>query len=121
MVSLVSNSLSLWRGTNYTADVRWQPPAREIRHPAQADSDEPDACRADAQAVGRYSGIGVEYEAEQAQTKDGAGGGPAAGRGADMRAETWHETSQDQEIPDSDVSMGWQGCQSFSNSTLSGI
>ena len=28
--------------TNCTVDVRWQPPAREIRHPAQADLDEPD-------------------------------------------------------------------------------
>ena len=69
MVSLVINSPSLWRGTNYTADVRWQPPARETRHQARADSDEPDASRADAQAVGRHSGIGVEYEVEQAQTK----------------------------------------------------
>ena len=77
MVSLVINSLSLWQGTNYTADVRRQPPARETRHPARADSDEPDASRADAQAVGRRSGIGAEYEAEQAQTKDGASEGPA--------------------------------------------
>ena len=76
MVSLVINSLSLWQGTSYTADVRWQPPEREIRHPAQADSDEPDACRADAQVDRRRSCIGVEYEAERAQTKDGAGGGP---------------------------------------------
>ena len=44
------------------------------------DSDEPDACRADAQAVGRYSGIGEEYEVERAPTKDGAGGGPAEER-----------------------------------------
>ena len=70
MVSLVINSPSLvWRGANYTADVRWQPPARETRHPARADPDEPDASRADAQAVGRHSGIGVEHEAERAQTK----------------------------------------------------
>ena len=68
MVSLVINSPSLWCRANYTADVRWQPPARETRHPARADSDEPDASRADAQAVGRPSGIGVEHEAEQAQT-----------------------------------------------------
>ena len=91
MVSLVINSLSLWRGTNYTADVRSQPPAREIRHPAQADSDEQDAlaCRAGAQAVGRHSCIGVEYEAERAPTKDGAGSGPAekrtCARGRGMR------------------------------------
>ena len=69
--------------------VWWQPPARETRHPAQADSDEPDASRADAQAVGRRSGIGAEYEAGQAQTKDGAGGGPAeeqtCARGRGMR------------------------------------
>ena len=51
--------------------------ARETRHPARTDSDEPDASRADAQAVGRRSGIGAEYEVEQTQTKDGAGGGPA--------------------------------------------
>ena len=69
MVSLVINSPSLWRGANYTADVRWQPPARETRHPARADPDEPDASRADAQAIGRHFGIGVEHEAEQAQTK----------------------------------------------------
>ena len=55
----------------------WQPPARKTIHLARADSDEPDASRADAQAVGRRSSIGAEYEAEQAQTKDGAGGGPA--------------------------------------------
>ena len=77
MVSLVINSPSLWRGANYTADVRWQPPAREPRHPARADPDEPDASRADAQAVRRRSGIGAEYEVGRAQTKDGAGGGPA--------------------------------------------
>ena len=69
MVSLVINSPSLWCRANYTADVRWQPPARETRHPARADSDEPDASRADAQAVGRHSGIGVEH-----------GAGPAVGR-----------------------------------------
>ena len=57
--------------------MRWQPPARETRHPARADSDEPDASRADAQAVGIRSSIGAEYEAGLAQTKDGAGGGPA--------------------------------------------
>ena len=69
--------------------VRWQPPARKTRHPAWADSDEPDASRADAQAVGRRSGIGAEYEAGLAQTKDGAGGGPAeektCARGHGMR------------------------------------
>ena len=55
----------------------WQPPTRETRHPARADSDEPDTSRAYAQAVGRLSGSGAEYAAEKAQTKDGAGGGPA--------------------------------------------
>ena len=89
MVSLVINSPSLWRRANYTADVRWQPPARETRHPARADSDEPDASRADAQAVGRRSGIGAEYEAGLARTEDGAGGGPAeeqtCARGRGMR------------------------------------
>ena len=69
MVSLVINSPSLWRGANYTADVRWQPPARETRDPARTDPDEPDASTADAQVVGRHSGIGVEHEAEQTQTK----------------------------------------------------
>ena len=80
MVSLVINSLSRWRRTNYTAECcgnGGQPPSRETRHPARTDSDEPEALagRADAQAVERRSGIrvGVEYEAEQAQTKDGAG------------------------------------------------
>ena len=89
MVSLVINSPSLWQGTNDTAGVRWQPPARETRHPAWADSDEPDADRADAQVVGRRSGIGAEYEVEQAQIKNGAGGGPAeertCARGRGMR------------------------------------
>ena len=62
-----------------------------------ADSDQPDAGRADAQAVGRSSCIGAEYEAEQAQTKDGAGRGPAeertCARGRGMRllkiGESW--------------------------------
>ena len=80
MVSLVIICPGPWPRTKYTAIVRWQPPARKTRHPAQADSDEPDASRADAQVVGRRFGIGVEYEAEQAQTKDGAGGGPAEER-----------------------------------------
>ena len=69
--------------------MRWQPPASETRHPALADSYEPDASRAGAQAVGRHSDIGVEYEEEQAQTKDGAGGRPAEeqtyARGRGMR------------------------------------
>ena len=60
--------------------MRWQPPAGETRHPARADSDEPDAGRADAQAVGRRSGIGAEYDAGLAQTEDGAGGGLAEER-----------------------------------------
>ena len=57
--------------------MRWQPPGRETKHPARADSDELDAGRANAQAIGRRSCIGKEYDAELAQTKDGAGGGPA--------------------------------------------
>ena len=70
--------------------MRWHTPARETKHPARADSpDEPDAGRADAQAVGRRSGIGAEYEVEQAQAKDGADGGPAeertCARGRGMR------------------------------------
>ena len=82
MISLVINSLSLWQGTNYTAECGGNFPQGETRHPARADSDEPDANlnRADAQAVGRRSGIGVEYEVKQAQTKDGAGRGPAEER-----------------------------------------
>ena len=58
--------------------MQWQPPTRETRHPALTDADEPDAStdRPDAQAIKRRSGIGAEYEAEKAQTKDGAGGGP---------------------------------------------
>ena len=70
MVSLVISSLSLWLGTNHTVECGGNLPAR-------ADSDEPDAGRADAQAVGRRSGIGAEYGAGLARTKDGAGGGPA--------------------------------------------
>ena len=80
MVSLVIISPSQLRGTNDTANVRWQPPAREKGHPPWADSDEPDAGRADAQSFGRRSGIGAEYEAERAQTKDRACGGPAEDR-----------------------------------------
>ena len=89
MVSLAIICPGPWPRTKYTAIVRWQPPARETRHPAQADSDEPDASRADAQAVGRRSGIGAEYEAGQARTEGGAGGGPAeeqtCARGRGMR------------------------------------
>ena len=70
MVSLVINSPGPWPWTNYTAIVRWQPTVR-------ADSDEPGTGRADAQAVGRRSCIGAEYEAGLARNKDGAGGGPA--------------------------------------------
>ena len=98
MVSLVINSPSLWRGANYTADVRWQPPARETRHPARADSGEPDAGRADAQAVGRRSSIGAEYEAGLSRRK-------ACG-GADVRAGTWYATAQDRGVPDSDARTG---------------
>ena len=69
MVSLVISSLSLWLGTNHTVECGGNLPAR-------ADSDEPDAGRADAHAVGRAlrhrSGV-----RGGAQTKDGAGGGPA--------------------------------------------
>ena len=82
MVRLVISSPSLWRGTNHTAECGGNLPAR-------ADSDEPDASRADAQAIGRRSGIGAEYEAGLAQTEDGAGGGPAeeqtCARGRGMR------------------------------------
>ena len=79
MVSLVINSPSLWQGTNYTAKCcgTRQPPARETRYPDRADSDEPGASRADAQAIERCSGIGAKYEAWLAQTKDEASGGPA--------------------------------------------
>ena len=80
MVSLVINSLRRWRTTAEDLlhrGVRWQPPTRGTRHPARADSDEPDARGADAQAVGRRSRIGEEYEAGLAQTEDGAGGGQA--------------------------------------------
>ena len=45
--------------------------------------------RADAQAFGRRSGSGAEYEAGLARTEDGAGGGPAeeqtCARGRGMR------------------------------------
>ena len=82
MVSLVINSLSPWLGTNHTTECSGNLPAR-------ADSDEPDAGRADDQAVGRRFGTGAEYEAGQAQTKDGAGGGQAeektCARGRGMR------------------------------------
>ena len=82
MVSLVINSLSPWLGTNYTAECGGN-------LPALADSDEPNAGRADDQAVGRLSGIGAEYEAGLARAKDGAGGGPAeeqtCARGCGMR------------------------------------
>ena len=84
--------------------VWWQPPARETRQPARADSDEPDASRADAQAVGRRSGFGAEDEAGLARTEDGAGGGPAEEH-SDVRAGTWHAAAQDLGIPDTDASQ----------------
>ena len=95
MVSLVINSLSPCLGTNYTA-------AGGGDRPAQAVSDKPDAVRADAQAIGRRSGIGAEDKAGQAQTKDGAGGGPAE-ECSDVRAGTRHATAQDRGVPDSDA------------------
>ena len=73
-----------------------------MRHPARAD--EPDASGACAQAVGRLGGSGAEYEAEKAQTKDGAGGGPAEEQ--TCAPGTRIATAQDWGIPDSDVSMG---------------
>ena len=101
MVSLVINSLSPWLGTNHTAECGCNLPAR-------ADPDEPDASRADAQAVGRRSGIGAEYEAGLAQTKDGAGGGPVeertCARGRSMRVND--ATVQDRGVPDSDARTG---------------
>ena len=80
MVRLVINSLSRWRRTNYTAeccgnllqgrpDIRPWPIRTSRMH-----------VRACAQAIGRLSGSGAEYAAEKAQTKDGAGGGPAEER-----------------------------------------
>ena len=50
MVSLVINSLSLWPGTNHTVEC-----CGNLQ--AWTDSDEPDAGKADAQAIGRRSGI----------------------------------------------------------------
>ena len=91
MVSKMINSPSLWQQTNCTAECGGNLPQGRQDNRPWADSDEPDASRADAQAVGRRSGIGAdsEYEAEQAQTKDGAGGGPAeeqtCARGRGMR------------------------------------
>ena len=65
------------------------PPSCGGNLPARADSDEPGKDRADAQAVGRRSGIRAEYEAGPARTEDGAGGGPAeeqtCARGHGMR------------------------------------
>ncbi len=55
-------------------------PGEGISHPARADSDKSDAWRAYAPAVGRASGSGTEYDKAKAQTKDGAGGGPAEER-----------------------------------------
>jgi hypothetical protein len=46
-------------------------------YPARADSDESDAWRVYTLEVGRASKSGMEYDTEKAQTKDGAGGGPA--------------------------------------------
>ena len=63
MVSLVINSLSLWLRTNHTAECGGN-------LPAQADSDDQDAGRAYAKAIGGRPGIGAEYEAGLAQTKD---------------------------------------------------
>ena len=41
MVSLLINSLSQWRRTNYTAARKGD----KTRHPVRADSDEPDASK----------------------------------------------------------------------------
>ena len=49
----------------------------------------------------------MEYEAEQGQLKDGAGGGPAEERTCmSVHAGTWHATAQDRGIPDSDARTG---------------
>ena len=68
-----------WRWTDHTAECGCNLP-RVRQHPARADSDEQNARRAYAPAVGSASGSGAEYEAEKAQTEDGASGGPAEER-----------------------------------------
>ena len=75
MVSLVfkAHRQRRWTNARHTA---WEQQPLGIRHSARADSDEWDAGRACAPAVGRASGSGAEWEAEKAQTKDGACGGP---------------------------------------------
>ena len=89
MVSLVINSLSQWRRTNYTAECGGNlPQGRQDIRPGPTRMSRMQV-RAYAQAVGRLSGSGAEYKAEKAQTKDGACGGPAeertCARGRGMR------------------------------------
>ena len=77
MVSLSINSSGLWRRTKGTAECGGDLPRgrQNIRPGPTRTSRMPS--RADAQAVGRRSGIGAEHEAGLAQTQDGACGGPA--------------------------------------------
>ena len=80
MVSLVINSLSRWQRTNYAAESSGDlPQGRQDIRPRPTRTSRMKS-RADAQAVGKRSGIGAEYEAERAQTKAGASGGPAEER-----------------------------------------
>ena len=67
MISELANGQSGDQQHRLYRCVRWSEP----------DSDGPGAVRADRQAIGRLSGIGVENGAWQARTnlKDGAGGG----------------------------------------------
>ena len=83
MVCLVINSLSLWQGTNYTAECGGNllQGRQDIR---------PGPTRTSRMQAGpTLKPSEAEYESEQAQTKDGAGGGPAeertCARGRGMR------------------------------------
>ena len=77
MVSLGINSLSLWLGTNHTAEFGDNlPQGRQDIRPGPSRTSRMQAW-ANTRAVGRRSGIGAEYEAGLAQAKDGAGAGPA--------------------------------------------
>ena len=103
MVSLGINSLSLWLGTNHTAEFGDNlPQGRQDIRPGPSRTSRMQAW-ANTRAVGRRSGIGAEYEAGLAQAKDGAGAGPAEEQTC---ARTLHETAQDQGVPDSDARTG---------------
>ncbi len=52
------------RRTDFHRGVRRYPPAREISHPARADSDQPDACTLRPSKLEGRPGCGAQYDSE---------------------------------------------------------